>query len=373
MNQNDAVAWTNAQIGGSIDFDGAYGAQCMDLILAYCAKFGWRPTGDAMTLKDQYIPDGFQRIQNTPDFIPQPGDIFIFTLAPYGHTGIITSANMNSFTSVDQNWFNASDNGSPAAVVTHNYNSFWGVIRPPFTQLVTRDEINAAYQEVFGRDADEGGMQTYLNTGWDINRIKQELYASDEYKTLQQQKASDQAAANAAAAVAEQKAIADKAEANRLAALQTEQTPVVPVDVPPAPVTDTPVATVPVVDTPLVPTQVVVANQPKASSGLTIEKVKTSISLITQIVSIFDKISGGTITALKKSVDKTTTTGKTIRTWLQAAAGLMLFLATVLTLPGFASLMASNGWLELGTITTYVAACTFIFNTIENFLAWLNS
>ena len=236
MRQDEAVAWAKAQVGQKLDFDGWYGAQCMDLILYYCAKFGWRPSGNAITLKDQTPPAGWQKIKNSASFIPQPGDIFIFTIAPYGHTGIITSANMNSFTSVDQNWFNSTDTGSAGANVTHNYNSFWGVIRPPFTVGATREQIAAGYLEVLERPADEGGIQTYLKTGWDIEKVKQALRASDEFKWLQERKTAEQAAANAAAIAAaaeterkrkeaeriaaEQKAAAEKAEADRLAAEQ---------------------------------------------------------------------------------------------------------------------------------------------------------
>lgn len=218
MTKEEALAWVNAQVGKSIDFDDYYGAQCMDLILAYCAKFGWRPTGNANTLQDQTPPAGWQKIKNSATFVPEPGDIFIFTMAPYGHTGVIISANMNSFTSIDQNWVNASINGSPAAIVNHNYNTFWGVYRPPFRVGATRAQIEAAYKEILERPVDEGGMQTYLKTGWDIERVKTALRASQEYNSLRARKAAEQAAAVAEAQRKE--ALAKKAEADRLAAIE---------------------------------------------------------------------------------------------------------------------------------------------------------
>lgn len=236
MNQNDAVAWAKAQVGQKLDFDGWYGAQCMDLILYYCAKFDWRPTGNANTLQNQTPPAGWQKIKNSATFVPQPGDIFIFTLAPYGHTGIVTSANMNSFTSIDQNWINASDNGSAAAAVTHNYNTFWGVLRPPFLVGATRAQIEQSYWDILERKWDEGGVQTYLKSGYNLDQVIAAHRKSPEFADLQKRKAAQQAAANAAAVAAaaeterkrkeaeriaaEQKAIAEKAEADRLTAEQ---------------------------------------------------------------------------------------------------------------------------------------------------------
>lgn len=123
--------------GGGIDVDGYYGFQCMDFVVAYgLILAGHRLSGNAITLTSQAVPSGWQRIKNTASFIPEPGDIAIWGLgsfAQYGHTGIILSANMNTFVSVDQNWNNANLTvGSSPATINHNYNGFWGVMRPKF-------------------------------------------------------------------------------------------------------------------------------------------------------------------------------------------------------------------------------------------------
>ena len=137
---DQGVAWAVQRIGQRIDADGVYGSQCMDLTVQFCRdNFSWHPTGNAIRLTDQAIPAGWQRIRNTDTFIPQDGDIAIWGLgayALYGHTGVIVGpCDMSGFTSVDQNWFNASlISGSPAAGVRHNYNGFWGVLRPPYNQ-----------------------------------------------------------------------------------------------------------------------------------------------------------------------------------------------------------------------------------------------
>lgn len=102
--------------------------------------------------------------------------------------------------------------------------------------VTSRAQIEQAYKEVLERLADEGGIQTYLKSGWNIDRIKQALRESPEYNALQARKEAERLAAAARAAAqakadedkkrneeaariaAEQQAIADKAEADRLAA-----------------------------------------------------------------------------------------------------------------------------------------------------------
>lgn len=142
---SQALKWVNNRIGRRLDMDGAWGSQCMDLTIGYCQylsdKKFW-PWGDAKDLKNgQNLPEGWKLIQNTPSFLPQPGDIAIWAWPPYneyGHTGIITYATLSYFYSVDQNWFNPGDYGSPAAKVYHDYTGFWGVIRPAYKKSSTK-------------------------------------------------------------------------------------------------------------------------------------------------------------------------------------------------------------------------------------------
>ncbi len=138
MTNQEGANWALARVGQWIDTDGYYGAQCKDFVNAFTQEnFGITFPGNACDLIYDALPSGWQRIQNYAEFIPEPGDIAIWggwNGNPYGHTGIIISANINTFESVDQNWVNSSSNGSAAARVTHNYTrpAFWGVIRPPY-------------------------------------------------------------------------------------------------------------------------------------------------------------------------------------------------------------------------------------------------
>lgn len=115
---------------------------CMDLIVQYGLDlFNHRFTGNAKALWTQKLPSGWKRLSNTPSLVPQAGDIVVWKPASwngnYGHTGIATGkGTTKSFQSLDQNWFNASSHGSPAAYVTHGYvgtYAIYGVLRPKWT------------------------------------------------------------------------------------------------------------------------------------------------------------------------------------------------------------------------------------------------
>lgn len=90
-----------------------------------------------------------------------------------------------------------------------------GSITPP-APATTREQIAAAYIEVLERPFDEGGMNTYLASGFDIERIKNEMRSSNEYAQLKVRKAqASQAALDAAKAQADIQAKLDAERAER--------------------------------------------------------------------------------------------------------------------------------------------------------------
>lgn len=165
MTNQQGADWALARVGQWIDTDGYYGAQCKDFVNAFTQEnFGVTFPGNACDLIYANLPSGWQRIQNYAEFIPEPGDIAIWGAwgsNPYGHTGIIISANLYSFESVDQNWVNSSSNGSVAARVTHNYTNpvFWGVIRPPYQSNIP--SVNGAWITVNNSTFISGSTVTF--------------------------------------------------------------------------------------------------------------------------------------------------------------------------------------------------------------------
>lgn len=85
--------------------------------------------------------------KNTPNFLPLPGDLAIFHSGyggGYGHVSIVLSATLNSFVSLDQNWFGGGANKTEVAQrITHNYDNPMYFIRPHYSneKPTTKNEV----------------------------------------------------------------------------------------------------------------------------------------------------------------------------------------------------------------------------------------
>ena len=126
----DAIAWAQSQVGKSLDYDGVYGAQCVDLICCYYQYLGQRsPGGNGCDYATNRLPDGWQRIKGAQ---PQPGDILVYSgnsENPYGHVGIYES----DYCTYNQN-FNYEQYVQRVTIrYNHFSNPYWGVIRPDFS------------------------------------------------------------------------------------------------------------------------------------------------------------------------------------------------------------------------------------------------
>ena len=127
--------------GRYIDFDGAYGFQCVDEIRQYIKEvLGWGPyialptRGNA---KDIFIkfPDGgnkyFQKIKNGPNNMPQKGDLVFWTWYPFkigwaGHTAIASVSWLMGLNTFDQNF----PTDSFCRFTLHDYKGCLGWLRP---------------------------------------------------------------------------------------------------------------------------------------------------------------------------------------------------------------------------------------------------
>lgn len=123
--------------GQAIDYDGNCGIQCVDLVKLYMDKvlnIKIGAIGNAEAYWNRYnelriLNNNFERITNTPKFVPQKGDIVVWGLnhGKYGHIAIADGVgNTSYFYSYDQNW-----NGKIIKRVKHTYkDGFEGVLRP---------------------------------------------------------------------------------------------------------------------------------------------------------------------------------------------------------------------------------------------------
>ena len=130
--------WVNQNLGKSIDYDGVYGVQCVDLVKHYIKNvLGVKPEsiGNAIEYYNkrktsEYLTKNFKWIDNTAEFIPKKGDLCVFTSrSGNGHISVATGEGTTSyFYSYDQNFPRAKH--EPMTLVKHSYTSFLGVLRP---------------------------------------------------------------------------------------------------------------------------------------------------------------------------------------------------------------------------------------------------
>lgn len=180
----------NKYNGQKVDFDGAYGSQCVDLfrffnkeVLEIEQPKGVRGAKDFWGNydTDNVLQANFDRIANTPDFVPQSGDIAVFYNGEYGHVSICTGENSDTkvFESFDQNF----PYGSACKKVQHNYSNFYGVLRPKAQDKI-RQIIRKSNEEI----ADE-----VIAMMWDVYPRRKELleqagYNYEEIRAIVNQK-----------------------------------------------------------------------------------------------------------------------------------------------------------------------------------------
>ena len=127
MTLNDFIAkWS----GKPIDFDGWYGAQCVDLMNQYCVDvlgisnpMQALPGATAYEIYQNANDSRFTKITNTPSGIPQSGDIIFWST---NHVAVFIQGDTSTFTSFDQNF----PTGSNCHVQLHNYTGVAGWIHP---------------------------------------------------------------------------------------------------------------------------------------------------------------------------------------------------------------------------------------------------
>lgn len=100
--RSEALAWVNSQAGKALDYDGAYGAQCVDLTCYYYQYLGKGiPWGNA----NQYVNGGaFCPAGWSYQGSPQPGDIAVWTSGAYGHVAIVTELRGSQMVCMEQNY-----------------------------------------------------------------------------------------------------------------------------------------------------------------------------------------------------------------------------------------------------------------------------
>ena len=157
--KNQAKDWINSKVGIGIDFDGWYGYQCMDLAVAYMYYITdgkltlWGNAKDAINNNLK----GYATLhKNTPQFLPKMGDIAVWTtgnFSEFGHIAIVTSANLDTFNAIEQNW---NGGGLTLTEVTtkrkKSYQNVTHFIRPNFKSTSKKKPVSKQKTPVKSKD-----------------------------------------------------------------------------------------------------------------------------------------------------------------------------------------------------------------------------
>jgi hypothetical protein len=168
--------WT----GQPVDFDGVYPNQCMDLMHQYIYEVLGITDAKVLAAPAAYqaytnnFPQYFTKIDNTPDNIPQNGDIIFFgtLIGAYGHVCIFVDGDTNRFNSFDANW----PTGSLPHIQNHSYNGVLGWLRfkqpePPKPEPLTGLDLEVGYKpNVVNQDVMVNGVHYKSVDGktWEI-------------------------------------------------------------------------------------------------------------------------------------------------------------------------------------------------------------
>ena len=180
--ENKFDQWEQKVIGKSVESEDSSNLdQCFDLAFDYCDFIGIpRETirhFRAYQIYTQPNPTTFQYfdlIENTLTAVAQKGDILIFgtSIGVSGHVSMCKLADINSVTSVDQNWdtphYNRGVDPNTGLLipytreVTHTYTSILGFLRPKTKEVV---ETPAPLPEPNPGSAPTFDGQTVFNDG----------------------------------------------------------------------------------------------------------------------------------------------------------------------------------------------------------------
>ena len=85
--------------------DGSFPGQCVSLVKQWLDFCGW-PALRGNAINWQYNGDGktYKFFKNYAWTVPNPGDMCVFKVGPYGHIGIVVQANLSNMLVFNQNW-----------------------------------------------------------------------------------------------------------------------------------------------------------------------------------------------------------------------------------------------------------------------------
>ena len=174
----EAINWVKSQEGKALDYDGQFGAQCVDLAMYYYKYLGVSPAGgNGKDYATNALPSGWKR---TKGGTPQKGDLLVYngtSSNQYGHVAIFESTKV-----IWHGRYNGV--GKVQKTTTFAYNdlsNYWGCIHPNFASEIetvtvsfngnggTPSKTSAAFQ--IGQEYGDAfptavGKEGYSFDGW---------------------------------------------------------------------------------------------------------------------------------------------------------------------------------------------------------------
>lgn len=173
-----AVEWAKSKIGTAIDYDGLYGAQCVDLIKGYSNELWnyYSLRGNAGEYVSNTLPDDWARY-SVGQATPEPGDIVVFGggqfgVSAYGHIGIVYAVDSSKYYYID---YSGAYSGSPGAARSAALNRYTALIKPSFANSSSSSSLSSAAEISNGEYYFEnynGGVLTiddYTGNGANVN------------------------------------------------------------------------------------------------------------------------------------------------------------------------------------------------------------
>ena len=136
---DEAITWVKSQEGKALDYDGMYGAQCVDLAMYYYKFLGVNPvSGNGKDYATNSLPSGWTR---TKGGTPQKGDLLVYSgnsSNTYGHVAIFESTKVI--------WHGRySGTGKVQKTTNIRYdgfsNPYWGCIHPNFASAQVKVNV----------------------------------------------------------------------------------------------------------------------------------------------------------------------------------------------------------------------------------------
>ncbi|HEM5162812.1 TPA: CHAP domain-containing protein [Streptococcus suis] len=164
---NEAVKFVTdlANRGAGVNYDGAYGMQCVDLPNWICGKFFGKPLwGNAIDLLDSAEQVGFEVYRLPTSAHPRPGAVFVKNYwasdgVNYGHTGLIIGVDGDIAQTVEQNLAGNLYVGSPAQYASQRISQLVGWFYPPYEVEVEQpEEKKVEEQDMFTISAPGRGI-----------------------------------------------------------------------------------------------------------------------------------------------------------------------------------------------------------------------